>query len=83
MAFMLAAFIGQRVLWLLFGQKGLGHFFRHPPLLPIGIRILQLVCQSKQCQPLLVRHLQQDKQVLSLFNHTSNAIFHGKKKTIL
>jgi hypothetical protein len=29
---MLAAFIGQRVLWLLIGQQGLGHFFRHPAL---------------------------------------------------
>jgi len=46
-------------------------------------RILQLVCQSKQCQPLLERHLQQAKQVLSLFNHTSNAIFHGKKINIV
>ncbi len=30
---------------LLFGQQGLGHFFRHWPLLPISRRILQTVSQ--------------------------------------
>ncbi len=45
-------------------QQGLGHFFRYRPLLPIGLRIAQILGQRRrkrpiQHQPLLVQYKQQ------------------------
>ncbi len=40
---------------LLFGQQGLGHFFRHSPLLAIGWRIVQILRQCRRWSRLLFR----------------------------
>jgi hypothetical protein len=37
-----------KVSLLLIGQRGLGHFFRYRPLLPIGWRIVQILRQCRR-----------------------------------
>ena len=58
-----------QVSMLLIGQRGLGHFFRYRPLLPIGWRIVQIK-RTIQRQPLLLQYKQQANPLLSVHNYT-------------
>jgi hypothetical protein len=75
---MLAAVIAQRVFasyWTVrLGRFLFASYWHQDFATCVSIKIMPTI--------LRVRHLQQAKQVLSLSNQTSNAIFHGKK-TIL
>ena len=62
-----------QVSMLLIGQRGLGHFFRYRPLLPIGWRIVQIK-RPIQRQPLLLQYKQQANPLLSVHNYTQLVI---------
>ncbi len=68
---------------LFIGQQGLGHFFRHRPLPPVGWRIVQILRQRRRkptnTASTTLNSIQATNPLLSMHNYTP-LVISGKEK---